>query len=124
MQEISAELLDLDLQIYAITPQTPDLSLKMVTEQELDFSILSDPENAYAAELGLRHDIPTKVREIYSGFGINLDKSNGDPSWTLPMPGRIIVDRAGIVQSVDADPDYTKRPEPSKTLADAKTLPK
>ncbi len=122
MQEISSELKDLGFQIFAVTPQTPDLSLKMVTDQKLDFSILSDPENAYAAELGLKHDIPQPVRDIYASFGINLDKSNGGDSWTLPMPGRIIIDANGVVQSVDADPDYTRRPEPAKTLADAKAL--
>lgn len=122
MQQITQELKQLGLQIYAITPQTPDHSLKMVTDQSLDFSILSDPQNAYAAELGLRHDVPPQLKEIYQSFGIHLDKSNGDPSWTLPMPGRIIVSKDGIVRSVDADPDYTTRPEPSKTLADAKAI--
>ena len=38
------------------------------------------------------------------------------------MPGRIIVDGEGIVRSVDADPDYTRRPEPSKTLQDARAV--
>jgi len=94
----------------------------MVNDQKLDFSILSDPKNSYAADLGLRHDIPSEIKEIYQGFGIHLDKSNGDSRWTLPMPGRIIIDQNGIVQSVDADPDYSQRPEPAKTLADAKAL--
>ena len=122
MQEITEELKSLGLQIFAITPQTTDHSAKMVADQKLSFSILSDPENAYAAELGLKHDVLGRLKEIYQSFGIHLDKSNGDPSWTLPMPGRIIVDSDGIVRSVDADPDYTKRPEPAKTLADARAL--
>ncbi len=32
------------------------------------------------------------------------------------MPARFVIDRAGIVRSVDADPDYTRRPEPEQTL--------
>ena len=94
----------------------------MVADQNLDFSILSDPGNSYAAELGLKHDVAGRLKEIYQGFGIQLEKSNGEPSWTLPMPGRIIVDQQGIVRSVDADPDYTRRPEPSKTLEDARAI--
>jgi hypothetical protein len=38
------------------------------------------------------------------------------------MPARLVIDREGIVRAVDADPDYTVRPEPEKTLADVKKL--
>ena len=122
MQEISTDLQNLGFQIFAITPQLTAHSAKMVKEQNLDYSILSDPGNNYAAALGLKHDVAGRLKEIYQGFGIHLDKSNGEPSWTLPMPGRIIVDQQGIVRSVDADPDYTRRPEPSKTLEDARAI--
>ena len=29
----------------------------------------------------------------------------------------VLFDRQGIVRAVDADPDYTRRPEPEETLA-------
>ena len=122
MQEITKDLQELGFQIFAITPQLTSHSAKMVADQNLDFSILSDPGNGYAAELGLKHDVAGRLKEIYQGFGIQLEKSNGEPSWTLPMPGRIIVDQQGVVRSVDADPDYTRRPEPSKTLEDARAI--
>ena len=32
------------------------------------------------------------------------------------MPARIVIDRRGIVRAVDADPDYTHRPEPAQTV--------
>ena len=41
---------------------------------------------------------------------------NGDPSWRLPVPSRFVVDGSGIVRFVQADPDYTYRPEPETTL--------
>ena len=43
-------------------------------------------------------------------------------SWTLPVPARLVVDTAGIVRVVDADPDHTRRPEPQKTLDDVAAL--
>ena len=33
------------------------------------------------------------------------------------MPARYVIDKAGIVQAADVDPDYTKRPEPEETMA-------
>lgn len=106
----------------ALTPQLPAHSLKMVEAHKLDFEILSDPGNAYAAALGLRFELPVELREIYRSFGIDLPAVNGDPSWTLPIPGRIVVDRQGIVRAVDVDPDYTVRPEPEVTLEEVKRL--
>ena len=84
--------------------------------------MLSDPGNAYAAELGLRFEISPDVKEIYGGFGIDLPKVNGDDSWTLPIPARLVVDSGGIVRAADIDVDYSRRPEPDKTLADVKAL--
>ncbi len=84
--------------------------------------MLSDPGNAYAAELGLRFEISPDVKEIYGGFGIDLPKVNGDDSWTLPIPARLVVDSGGIVRAADIDVDYTRRPEPDKTVADVKAL--
>ena len=84
--------------------------------------MLSDPGNAYAAELGLRFEISPDVKEIYGGFGIDLPKVNGDDSWTLPIPARLVVDSGGIVRAADIDVDYTRRPEPDKTVADLKAL--
>lgn len=89
----------------------------MVERHGLGFDLLHDPGNAYAAELGLRFEVPANIREIYLAFGIDLPACNGDPSWTLPMPGRIVAGADGVVRDVDVDPDYTVRPEPAATVA-------
>jgi len=49
-------------------------------------------------------------------FGINLARSNGDGTWRLPVPARFVIDRHGIIRAVDADPDYTRRSEPTRTV--------
>lgn len=49
-------------------------------------------------------------------FGISLPDHNGDESWELPLPTRLVVDAEGVIRSVDADPDYTIRPEPEASL--------
>jgi len=108
--------------LVAITPQLAEHNRGLVEKHGLNFEMLSDPGNAYAAALGLRFSVPSSIKEIYDGFGINLPKSNGDDSWTLPMPTRLVVDSGGIVRVVDIDPDYTHRPEPAKTIEDVKGL--
>jgi peroxiredoxin len=81
-----------------------------IEKQRISFDLLSDPGNAYAAKLGLRFSLPDDLKAVYLGFGIDLAVRNGEASWTLPMPGRFVVDRSGIVRAVDVDPDYEHRP--------------
>lgn len=115
-------LRDLGATLVALSPQLPELGLGIVEKHNLGFDILSDPHNAYAAQLGLRFDLPPELKSIYKGFGIDLPACNGDESWTLPMPGRLVIDRGGVVRAIDVDPDYTVRPEPQKTVEDVRRL--
>jgi peroxiredoxin len=117
LQEVLARFTAQPATLVALTPQLPAHSASMVDKHKLGFDILSDPGNAYAAELGLRFDLPEELRAIYLAFGIDLPACNGEDSWTLPMPGRIVVGADGVVTHVDVDPDYTVRPEPETTLA-------
>ena len=94
----------------------------MIEKHGIAFDMLSDPGNDYAAELGIRFVVPPEVQEIYGVFGIDLPKVNGDDSWTLPIPARLVVDSGGIVRAADIDVDYTRRPEPEITVADVKAL--
>ncbi len=89
----------------------------MTEKHGLEFDLLSDPASAYASQLGLTFELPVDLREVYLSLGIDLPKHNGEDSWTLPMPGRFVIDSGGVTRAVDVDPDYTHRPEPEKTIA-------
>ena len=94
----------------------------MIDRHGLEFEMLSDPGNAYVARLGLRFQVPDALKEAYLSLGIDLEEASGAADWTLPVPARLVVDRAGIVRAADIDLDYTRRPEPAKTLADVAAL--
>lgn len=78
--------------------------------------MLRDAGNAYAKQLGIVHGFPEELREVYRQFDLVLPDYNDDDSWELPLATRIVLDREGVVRSIDADPDYTRRPEPELTL--------
>lgn len=113
---------DLGASLVALSPQKPEHGMTIVEKNQLGFDILCDPRNDYAQSLGLRFTLPAELQAIYASFGINLPLFDGDESWTLPMPGRIVIDQGGIVRAVDVDPDYTVRPEPEATLEVVKKL--
>jgi len=94
----------------------------LIEQKKLRFDILRDPGNEVALAYGLRWVVPDDLKELYKTFGIDLAETNGDTSWTLPLPGRFIIDRAGVVQYAHADPDYTRRPEPQETIERVRRL--
>ena len=122
LQQVVDALKQLNATIVAITPQLAEASRDLAEKRKITFDLLSDPGNAYVAKLGLRFKLPDDLKAVYLGFGNDLAKRNGEDSWTLPMPARLVIDRAGIVRAVDADPDYRYRPEPQKTVDDVRAL--
>lgn len=78
--------------------------------------MLSDAGNDLAARFGLRFSLPEDLRSVYTELGAVLPRFNGDDSWTLPIPARFIIDPSGIIRMAEADPDYTRRPDPARTL--------
>ena len=88
----------------------------------LAFELLRDLGNRAAEAYGLIFTLGDDLREIYLKFGIDLAKGNGDGTWRLPMPARFVIDRQAIIRAVDADPDYTRRPEPTATVETLRRL--
>ena len=122
MQGILNELEDLGASLVALTPQKPEHNRASTDKSNLNFHLLTDPGNSYAAELGIRFDLPADLRQVYQGFGIDLVAYNGDESGTLPVPARYVVDGSGIIGAADIDVDYTLRPEPGISLDDLRGL--
>ncbi len=120
--QVTGTLKELGATICAITPQPPEASQPLVEKHKITFDLLSDHRNEYAAKLGVRFKLPDDLKEVYLSFGNDLALRNGEDSWTLPMPGRFVIDSKGIVRAVDVDPDYRFRPEPEKTVEDVKAL--
>jgi peroxiredoxin len=88
----------------------------------LPFEVLHDLGNRVAEAYGLVFTLPEDLQAIYTKFGIDLPGANGDGTWRLPVPARFVIDRAGLIRAVDADPDYTRRPEPAQTVEFLRTL--
>jgi peroxiredoxin len=122
LQQVTGVLQELGATICAISPQSPEATKPLIEKHRVTFDILSDHGNDYAAKLGLRFKLPDDLKQAYLSFGNDLAVRNGENSWTLPMPGRFVIDRSGIVRAADVDPDYRFRPEPQKTVDDVRAV--
>jgi len=104
------------------SPENASLSAGLAGKHKLGFPIVQDTGLAIARAFGLVFELPTDLIGAYASFGIDLPKNTGHAAWELPVPSRFVIDKAGIVRSVEADPDYTVRPEPDATLAIVRSI--
>lgn len=102
--------------LVIISPQLAKYSKQVSKKHNLTFPVLSDHENQVATLFGLAFELPEDLRQVYRTFGIDLERFNGNDSWTLPISGRFVMDKHGGIMDVQVDPDYTKRPEPSEII--------
>ena len=99
-----------------ISPQVARTPRETEEPAPLSYEVLRDFGNKVAEAYGLVFTLPDDLQAIYRERGIDLAQGNGDGTWRLPVPARFVIDRAGIIRAADADPDYTRRPEPSRTV--------
>ena len=120
--KIVGEFNSLGVSLAAISPQAVKFNRAMQEEKNLTFEVLSDPGNKTAENYGIKYQLPNNLIKIYSQFGIDLPKHNGDDTWTLPLPIRLIIDPNGIILDAEINADYTVRPEPEDTLKKLRVL--
>ena len=116
LEAAAPEFRRLGASLVAISPQTAPNSRKSVRQNSLSFPILSDTQNDVAAAFGLRFALPDYLVELYKNLKNDLPNFNGDPSWTLPMPGRFVIGQDGTILYAEVNPDYTRRPEPEDMI--------
>ncbi len=115
--ELLPELERRGVSLVAISPQKPDGSLSMIEKAELTFSVLSDPGNQLATQLGILTAPSSDARAAQLARGMDLAEINADGTLNLPMPTTVILDGEHAVRWIDVHPDYTTRSEPTEILA-------
>jgi peroxiredoxin len=102
--------------LIAISPQTADGSLSSKETKELTFTVLSDPGNQIAGQLGILTAPSNGTRAAQLQLGLDLTQVNADGTTALPMPTVVIAGADGIIRWIDVHPDYTTRTEPGQVL--------
>ena len=102
--------------LIAISPQAPDGSLSTKEANELTFTVLSDPGNQIAGQLGILTTPSDRARAAQLQLGLDLTQVNADGTTALPMPAVVIADADGVIRWIDVHPDYTTMTEPGQVL--------
>jgi peroxiredoxin len=102
--------------LVALSPQRPDGSLSTKEKFELTFTVLSDPGNQIAAQLGVITAPSADALAMQRHYGLDLSARNADGTTGLPMPTTVIVDTDHVVRWIDVHPDYSTRSEPAEII--------
>ena len=108
--------------LLGLTPEMPTTVQDTLTANELAITVLSDEGNRVSALLGLVFELPEVLRPIYERFGIDIPASNGDDSFTLPVPATYILGQDRVARYHFVNVDYTQRAEPTQLIAELDRL--
>jgi peroxiredoxin len=102
--------------LVAITPEKPDLTVLTEEQKKLEFPILTDKANKLAKKFGLAYAVTGELKELYKKFGLDLEKNQGTPEWSLPVPATYIVSPKGKIIFAFVDVDFRHRADPQDLI--------
>jgi peroxiredoxin len=103
--------------LVAVSVENPDNSLTVAKKNELDFTVLSDPNLSVARKFGIVYQMPKETDELYkSKYSLDIAKHNEMEKPELPLSATYIVNRKGEIVYAYLEPDYKKRAEPQTII--------
>jgi peroxiredoxin len=121
-QALVGELGSRGVALVAVSPQKPDGALSLAEKLALTYTVVSDPGNQIAKQLGVVFTVGDGAREAQAKLGLDLADVNADGTYELPMTTTVLVDADGTIRWIDVHPDYTTRSEPAEILAAVEAL--
>ncbi|HRH46966.1 MAG TPA: peroxiredoxin-like family protein, partial [Pyrinomonadaceae bacterium] len=124
LQQNLAQIKENNGVLVAISVENPDNSKAIAKKNEVNFTVLSDPNLEVARKFGIVYDLPKETDEIYkTKYELDIAKHNGMKKPELPLSATYIVNKKGEIVYAFLEPDYQKRAEPKviiETLAKLK----
>ncbi|MFG1501488.1 peroxiredoxin-like family protein [Halobacteriovorax sp. XZX-3] len=115
-QKYYEEIQNKGAKLIVLAPDTKKEIAKTKRNHKLNFPIYSDVDNKIAKKFGLAFKLEESLKAVYSKFGIDIEKNQGNDKFELPLPGTYIINKEGQIIYAFADADYTKRADPKDLL--------
>ena len=99
----------------AISPEVPDKASVTATENEVQFSIISDTDNQLGKKYDLVYALDKATASRYES-SFHLSVYNGNTKAEVPLPATYIIDTDGIIKYAFINTDYKKRADIDEVL--------
>ncbi len=103
------ELNKLGYQILALSPDRPEKTQETLSQQKMNYQLLSDSTMEAAKAFGLAFRLDEKTLKMLSEYGIDIEEASGQSHHMLPVPAVYIVDTKGMIRFSHWNPDYKER---------------
>lgn len=102
--------------VIGVTPETVDNIERTVDKTHASFSIIQDKGYQLMKAYDVLYTVDDATVSKLNGYGIDIEKNNGNKDHILPVPATYIIDPSGKITYVHFDKDYTKRASISSLL--------
>lgn len=117
LKQALSEIKAMGGQVVSIMPEQSEFTAQVAKETEHAFPILTDENNGYALSLNLVMWIGDRIRQLFVNDGLQLEYSQGNAAWFVPVPATFVVGTDGRIVARFVDPDFRRRMDIDAILA-------
>lgn len=103
--------------VVGVTPETSDNISKTIEKTKASFSMVQDKGYTIMKAYDVNYRMDDDLFAKYKGYGIDLEKNNGNTDHILPVPATYVIGKDGKITYVHFDKDITKRAAVSTIMA-------
>ncbi|WP_455220475.1 peroxiredoxin-like family protein [Kaarinaea lacus] len=116
-EEILPQITEAGATLVAISPMTPDNSVSMQEQNELQFHVLSDVGNQTSRAYTTVFKNSTAAIQAMTELGYDFYGFYGDESGEIPVPATFVINQDGDISFASSNSgDYRDRAEPKDLL--------
>lgn len=108
LEAINKSAISKGASIIAISPQIHFSSTDMRRKSTLSFPVLRDTHNQVALQFQVTWRLSYLLKKRYQQLGADLDKLNGNDSYTLPLASLFVIDKQGIIVYSEVNANYVQ----------------
>ncbi|HEY4245024.1 MAG TPA: peroxiredoxin family protein [Kofleriaceae bacterium] len=101
----------------AVSVDVPEEGAKTSATYTIPFPVLSDSRLAFINAFHVANHVDDAMLAKLKGFGVDLEKSSGQPHHTIAIPALFLIDKQGVIRWAHDDPTITVRPSTAQILA-------
>jgi peroxiredoxin len=116
LQDSLQLLTDKGAYVIGVTPETGENINKTIDKTHASFSIIQDKGYQIMKAYDVNYTVNDALYSKLKGYGVDLEKNNGNKDHVLPVPATYVIDRSGKISFVQFDKDYTRRASVSSIL--------
>lgn len=110
--------------LVAVSVENPDASMAVARKNDLQFTVLSDPNLDTAKKFGIVYQLSADLDKEYKSYGLDISKHNAMDRPELPLAVTYVIDKTGKITYAFIEADYKKRAEPDIVIDELKKIGK